>query len=100
MENIILSTSTKPIVDARVFDSKDQQGNPIKKVSIDYVVKRKSNETYQTKDWQTRNKRDSVIEFKIFDRNTLPAIFDKKSDSEICQELKGKSLITEVKIWW
>lgn len=100
MENIILSTSTKPIVDARVFDSKDQQGNPVKKVSIDYVVKRKTDKTYKTSDWQTRNVRDSFVEFKIFNRSDLPASFDKKSDSEICQELKGKSLITEVKIWW
>lgn len=98
MENITLTKSERPIVDCRHFTWKDEKGNPLSKFSIDYVVKRKSDKTYQTSDWQTRNVRDSVVEFKIFDRNSLPASFDKKSDSEICQELKWKSLVIEQKI--
>jgi len=99
MENIILSTSTKPIVDCRVFNWKDKDWNPTKRVSVDYVVKRKTDKTYE-KDWKTYDVWESVVEFKIFDRSALPVYFDKKSDTEICQELKWKSLITEVKIWW
>lgn len=98
MENITLTKSERPIVDCRHFTWKDEKGNPLSKFSIDYVVKKKSDETYQDKDWNTRNVRKSEVEFKIFDKTTLPSSFDKKSDDEICQELKGKSLVIEQKI--
>lgn len=95
MENITLSKSERPIVDCRHFSS-----NGVVKFAVDYVVKKKTEKTYQTNDWQTRNVWESVVEFKIFDRSSLPASFDKKSDDEICQELKGKTLVIEQKIQW
>ena len=98
MENIVLTKSERPIVDCRHFMWKDEKGNSLPKFSIDYVVKKKSDETYQDKDWQTRNVRKSEVEFKIFDKKILSPELQKKSDDEICQELKGKSLVIEQKI--
>jgi hypothetical protein len=97
MENILLSKSEKTITDCKSFNSKDWTGV---KFSIDYVVNKKTDDTYTNEKWETKNKWIKEVQFKIFDRSSLPQSFDKKSDSEICQELKWKSLITEVKIWW
>ena len=84
MENVILSRSERVISDCHSFKKKDWSWTCF---SIDYIVNRK-----------VGDERKKEPQFKIFDRSTLPASFDKKTDSEICQELKWKSLVIEQKI--
>lgn len=93
MENIVLKQSKKVIVDCRSFT---KEGKVF--FSIDYVDYQKTGNKYKTKDWIEKDQLEKVIKFSIFDHSILPASFDKKSDDEICQELKGKSLIIEQKI--
>ena len=86
MENIVLSKSEKVISDCHKFTSKKDW---VVYFSIDYIVNRK--------EWDSWVKKP---EFKVFDRSVFPQTWEKKSDDEICQELKGKSLIIEQKIAW
>jgi len=60
---------------------------------IEYITWKPSWKTFIWKDWKEKNELKKSFENLFVTRSELPQIFDKKSDEEICQVLKWKSLV-------
>ena len=60
---------------------------------IEYITWENSWKTFIWKDWNEKNELKKVFKNQFIDRWDLPQSFDKKSDDEICQELKGQFLV-------
>lgn len=89
MENILKQSSKKLITDCRFFE-KEWSITFV----IEYVTWKTTWKTFVWKDWQDHNELKKSFENLFITRSDLPQIYDKKSDDEICQDLKWKSLVS------
>ena len=97
MENIILKKSSKIITDCWFF-TKDSSTI----FRIEFIDYRKTWKTYVIKSWEhqweEKDELEKYFRLVFVDKKILPSDLQKKSDSEICQELKGKSLLITTSI--
>lgn len=89
--NIKIRESKKMIVNVNYYES-----SAIYKIS--FVDWRKTWKTYQDKSWNTRDELEQVIKFVFIEPSALGSDLAKKSPTEICQELKGKSVVITTSI--
>lgn len=98
MENIILKKSSKIISDCGYF-TKDSSTV----FRIEFIDFRRTWETYIIKkgehQWESREQLEKYFRLIFVDKKSLPENLQKKSDDEICQEIKGKSLFITTSIW-
>lgn len=89
--NIKIRESKKMIVNVHFYES-----SAIYKIS--FVDWRKNWKTYQDKSWNTRDELEQVVKFIFIEHSALGSDLVKKSPSEICQELRGKSVVVTTSI--
>ena len=90
MENVILRKSSRIIVDCSHF-----KGDNWTIFKIEYCSLKKTWE--KNPNWT--DKLIKSIDPLYFDKSVLSQDLQKKSEDEICQELKGKSVIITTSIW-
>jgi len=97
MENIILKKSSKVISDCGYF-TKDSSTI----FRIEFIDYRKTWESFVIKSWEhqweQRDQLEKYFRLVFVDKKILPESLQKKSDKEICQELKWKSLLITTSI--
>ena len=97
MENIILKKSSKVISDCGFFE---KDSSTI--FRIEFIDYRKTWETFVIKSWEnaweSRDKLEKYFRLIFVDKKILPDSLQKKTNQEICQELKGKSLLITTSI--
>lgn len=92
MQNVILRESKKLIVSAVFIESYSA-------FKIGFLNYRKTWKTYiDKKSWQERDSLEEFIDYLFINKDKFPSEFDKKSPSEICQELKWKSVVITTSI--
>ena len=90
--NIKIRESKKMIVNVNYYES-----SSIYKIS--FVDWRKTWKTYvDKKTWDTRDELEQVVKFVFIDSSALTWDLAKKSPTEICQELKWKSVVITTSI--
>ena len=89
--NIKLRESKKMIVNVVYYET-----SSLFKVS--FVDWRKTWKTYQDKSWNSRDELEQVVKFVFVEQKNLGSDLSKKSPDEICQELKGKSVVITTSI--
>lgn len=89
---VILNESRKKVV-VECFHFKNNKWEPA--FILKYLNPIPTDETYTDKDWNTRIKwNNDNISTLFIDKKNLPSDVQKLDDSKICQDFRGKSIIT------